>query len=47
MARGVAKLEGELIRVGSWAATRRERQEAARYILPCLQLAIGNWLQQC
>ena len=31
MARGVAKLEGELIRVGSWAATRRERQEAARY----------------
>ena len=31
MARGLAKLEGELARVGSWAATRRERQEAARY----------------
>ena len=30
MARGLAKLEGELARVGSWAATRRERQEAAR-----------------
>ena len=30
MARGLAKLEGELTRVGSWAATRRERQEAAR-----------------
>ena len=34
MARGLAKLEGELARVGSWAATRRERQEAARYYLP-------------
>lgn len=31
MARGLAKLEGELARVGSWAATRRERQEAARF----------------
>ena len=38
MARSLAKLEGELARVGSWAATRRERQEAARYDLA------GIWL---
>ena len=30
MARGLARLEGELTRVSSWAATRREKQEAAR-----------------
>ena len=30
MARGLAKLEGELTRVGSWAAMRRDKEEAYR-----------------
>ena len=30
MARGLAKLEGELTRVGSWAAMRRDKAEAYR-----------------
>ena len=42
MARGLAKLEGELARVGRWAATRRERQEAARYYLPGVWFDLAN-----